>query len=272
MGRTGLGTLSRISGAFAAAPGRTGLIAYLTAGYPSLDITLELMLRLSRTGARAIELGVPFSDPIADGAEIQRASEWALRTGVDLDGIFDVLARFRSESETPVVIMTYANPVVRRDPIRFGREAAAAGADGVLISDLPVDEADDLWDAMADAGLDTVTLVSPTTPPGRLDTILDRCRGFVYCLARMGVTGRSAGEGFDLDSRIAAVRERTTLPIAVGFGISSPADARALRGRADAIVVGAAFMRAIAESPEHGAAGRVEALARGLIEALELPA
>lgn len=260
--------MTRIAAAFAAARDRTGLVPFLTAGYPSLDASLELMRCFASAGARAIEVGVPFSDPIADGAEIQRASEWAVRHGVGMPEVLELVRAFRRESETPVVVMTYANPVVRLGAERFAAQAAEAGVDGVLISDLPVDESPALWLALDAAALDTITLVAPTTPTSRLAGILERCRGFVYCLARTGVTGRSSGFAGALPDRITDLKSRTPLPVAVGFGISTPDDARALRGQADAVVVGAAFMRAIAQDPERGAVERADALARGMIAAL----
>jgi tryptophan synthase alpha chain len=260
--------VTRIAAAFQTARGRTGLVPYLTAGYPSLATSLELMHRFHRAGARAIEVGVPFSDPIADGAEIQRSSEWAVREGVGITDVLALVRDFRRDAETPVVVMTYANPVVCHGTARFAAEAVAAGVDGVIVSDLPPDESPDLWEALDQAALDTITLVAPTTPASRLPAILARCRGFVYCLARTGVTGRSAGDAGSLPERLASLRSLTGLPIAIGFGISSADDARALKNRVDAIVVGAAFMRAVAEDPARGAADRADALARALIGAL----
>ena len=260
--------MTRLASAFADARGCTGLVPYLTAGYPSLAASLELMRRFGDAGARAIELGVPFSDPIADGPEIQRASEWAVRAGVGMPDVLELVRAYRTRGPAPIVIMTYLNPVVRYGAERFAADAFAAGVDGVLISDLPPDESPELWSALSAAGLDTIALVAPTTPPERLPAILARCSGFVYCLARTGVTGRSAGDASGLPERIADLRRRTPLPIAVGFGISSAQDARALRGKVDAVVVGAAFMRAIAQGPEQGAEARAVELARALIEAL----
>ena len=259
---------SRIGPAFAARAGTTGLIPYLTAGYPSLERTLELLRAVERAGALAVEVGVPFSDPIADGPDIQRASEWALREGVGIGDVLDLVARFRRESSLPVVVMTYANPVVRLGAEAFAGRAHAAGVDGVILSDLPPEELPEMWRALDDAGLDTVLLVAPTTTAERLSVLLSRCRGFVYCLSRTGVTGRSEGFAGALDERLAAVRAHTRLPVAVGFGISSAADAGALRGRADAVVVGAAFMRLVQQDPERGVAERIGSFAGELVAAL----
>lgn len=259
---------SRLRAAFSARAGRTGFIPFVTAGCPSLDATLEMLRAFAREGAIAAEVGIPFSDPIADGPDIQRASEWALRAGVTTGGVLDMLARFRAESPLPVVVMTYANPVVRAGVESFAARARAAGVDGVIVSDLPPDEAPEWWAAFDQAGLETIVLVAPTTDEERLPALLARCRGFVYCLARTGVTGPGAGWSGSLPDRVAALRRATTLPVAVGFGISGGDDARRLRGVADAVVVGAAFMRRVAEDPGHGAVERVAALARELAAAL----
>jgi tryptophan synthase alpha chain len=259
---------SRIASAFASRAAATGLIPYVTAGFPSLERTLELLRAVERSGALAVEVGVPFSDPIADGPDIQRASEWALRRGVGVEDVLELVARFRRESSLPVVVMTYTNPVGRLGAARFAERARAAGVDGVILSDLPPEELPEIWRALDDAGLDTVLLVAPTTSAERLPGLLARCRGFVYCLSRTGVTGRSGGYAGPLDERVAALRARTPLPIAVGFGISSAADAAALRGRVDGVVVGAAFMRLVQQDPEHGVVDRVGAFAGELVAAL----
>ena len=259
---------SRIGPAFAARATATGLIPYLTAGYPSLERTLELLRAVERAGALAVEVGVPFSDPIADGPDIQRASEWALRQGVGIADVLDLVARFRRDSQLPVVVMTYSNPVVRIGARPFAERARAAGVDAVILSDLPPEELPETWSALDEAAIDTVLLVAPTTSAERLPGLLARCRGFVYCLSRTGVTGRSEGYAGSLDERLAAVRAHTRLPVAVGFGISSAADAAALRGRVDAAVVGAAFMRLVEQDPERGVVDRVGAFAGELVTAL----
>ena len=259
---------SRLGPAFSGPRGATGLIPYLTAGYPSLDASLEMMLAFDRPGVRAVEVGIPFSDPIADGPEIQRASEWAVRAGVGAGETLDLVARLRRTSQLPVVVMTYANPVMRSGVESFARAAQAAGVDGLIVSDLPPDESPATWEALDRAGLDTVVLVAPTTAEARLPRLLARARGFVYCLARTGVTGSGGGEAGDLPERIAALRRLTPLPIAVGFGIADAAGARALKGVADAVVVGAAFMRAVTVDPARGAVHRVQTLAGELVQAL----
>ena len=250
-------------------PKRTGLIPYLTAGYPSLDSTFEMARGLAGLGARALEVGIPFSDPIADGPEIQRASEFAMRDGVGVREALALVRRLRAVSAVPVVVMTYANPVLRHGAARFAAEAREAGVDGALISDLPPEELPDVWRALDDAGIDTVVLVAPTTAPERLPLLVARSRGFLYCLARTGVTGRGGGEAAPIVERIVALRKLTTLPIAVGFGISNADQARALSGVADAVVVGAAFMRAVTDDPARGAVERVLALGTHLVRALD---
>jgi len=259
---------SRLTSAFAARTGVSGLIPYLTAGYPSLEGSLELMRALERAGALALEVGVPYSDPIADGPDIQRASEWALRRGVGAAESLELVERFRAGSKLPVVLMSYVNPVARLGAAAFAERAREAGVDGVLLSDLPPEELPEMWSALGAAGLDTVLLVAPTTSAERLPSLLARCRGFVYCLARTGVTGGAAGETGSLDERLAAVRAGTKLPVAVGFGIATAADARALRGKVDAAIVGAAFMRLVREDPARGCAERVERFAGELVAAL----
>lgn len=223
---------------------------------------------LAAHGAAALEIGVPFSDPIADGPDIQRASEWALRRRVGMGEVLGLVRDIRARAPVPIVLMTYANPVLRYGAARFAHDARAAGADGVLMSDLPPEELPDVWGAMDTEGLDTVVLVAPTTDASRLPALIARARGFVYCLTRTGVTGGSAGEHGDLAARVAAVRQLTPLPVGVGFGIATPAQAAALSGVADAAVVGAALMRA-AGGPEAGAVERVVELGASLAQALE---
>ena len=260
--------MSRLASAFAAARGRTGLIPFVVAGYPTAESCLEMVRGFGRQGAIAVEIGVPFSDPIADGPDIQRASERALACGAGLGTALEMVETLRREATPPLVLMSYANPVLRGGIEGFTARAAQVGLDAVLLSDLPPDEAPDVWSALDRASLDTVVLVAPTTDERRVPLLLQRARGFVYCLARTGVTGGGAGFRGALPERIAALRGRTALPIAVGFGISSAKDARELSGIADALVVGAAFVRAAAAGAPEGAADRVLALSAELIEAL----
>ena len=261
--------MSRLASAFAAARGKTGLIPYLVAGFPSRDVSLALLQGFARQGVLAVEVGVPFSDPIADGPDIQRASERALEQGSGVETALDLVTELRRDSQLPVVAMSYSNPVLRMGVEAFSARARAAGLDGVLLSDLPTDEAPEVWDGLERAGLDAVVLVAPTTDDARLPALLTRARGFVYCLARTGVTGGGTGFAGSIPDRIAAVRRLSPLPVAVGFGISSAEQAKALRGVADAIIVGAAFVRALDAGPLSGAVDRVLALSEELLEALD---
>jgi len=262
------GVPSRLTAGLRARAHPTALVPFLTAGYPSLEGSRELLRELEAAGAAAIEIGIPFSDPIADGPDIQRASEWALRRRVGVREVLELVRDFRRESEVPVVLMTYANPVMRAGAEDFAWAAAAAGVDGVLISDLPPEEDPETWRALDRARLDSVLLVAPTTRRERAAVIAERSRGFLYCLARTGVTGGSAGESAPLPERIAELRPLTTLPIGVGFGIASAGQARELRGVADALIVGAAFMRLVAQDPERAVAARVGSFARELCAAI----
>ena len=258
----------RLASSFAARAGGIGLIPYLTAGYPAPETTLEL-LRAAEPFALAVELGIPFSDPIADGPDIQRASERALEQGVGAAETLELVARYRAGGGSlPIVVMTYANPILRPGIERFATAAVAAGIDALLVSDLPPDEAPEVWRALDDAGLATIMLVAPTTRPERLPLLVARARGFVYCLARTGVTGQGGGYAGSIEARVREVRALTPLPVAVGFGIATGEQARALRGIADAVIVGAALMREVAQDPGKGVVARVSARMREIAEAL----
>jgi tryptophan synthase alpha chain len=259
----------RLARAFADRRGHTSLIPFVTAGYPSPGATLALLEGLAALPVLAVEIGIPFSDPIADGPEIQRASERALTAGIGPRETLDLVRRFRASSDLPVVVMTYANPVLRIGAERFAAEAKEAGVDGLIVSDLPPDEAPATWEAFDAAGLDTVMLIAPTTDSARLPVLLERCRGFVYCLARTGVTGAGGGESGAIPARVAAIRAVCGLPVAIGFGITSAARARELDGAADALIVGAALMRAVREGIEERGDG-ADGERRGIERALEL--
>jgi tryptophan synthase alpha chain len=258
----------RLARAFAARRGHTSLIPFITAGYPTPDDSLALLRGLAALPVLAVEIGIPFSDPIADGPEIQRTSERALAAGIGPRETLDLVRRFRATSDIPVVVMTYANPVLRIGVERFAAEAKDAGVDALIVSDLPPDEAPATWDALEAAGLDTVVLVAPTTDPARLPLLLGRCRGFVYCLARTGVTGAGGGDAGQVTERVQTIRQACSLPVAIGFGISTPARVRELDGAADALIVGAALMRAVREGIEE--TGNGEGERRGVERALAL--
>jgi tryptophan synthase alpha chain len=227
--------------------GRGGLIAYLTAGDPDADRSTALLLAVARAGADVLEVGVPFSDPLADGPVIQRASERALAGGMTLKGALEVVRRVRDGADTPIVLFTYANPVIRMEPNAFARAAADAGADGVLILDYPVEEAAPLRAPLVDAGLDPIFLISPTTTDERIRKSAVLGAGFLYVISRLGVTGMRDRLPEDLEQLMGRVRACSDLPVALGFGISSPEHvARACRV-ADAAVVGSALVNVVAE-------------------------
>lgn len=236
------------------------LIPYLTAGYPNPDSTLDLLRVLARNGADIIELGVPFSDPVADGPTIQRSSQIALENGVTLEWCLEQLREFRKEFETPVVIFTYLNPVLRYGWREFISAATNAGAQGVLITDLPVGGDDEIEHAFEASSLALIRLIAPTTEAARVMEIARRAQGFIYYIARMGVTGARADLPVELLDAVRDLRAATDIPIAVGFGVSSAEQVRAISVVADGVVVGSALIDAI----ESGGVAGAEAFMRGL--------
>jgi tryptophan synthase alpha chain len=261
--------MNRLEQTLAAArsAGRRSLIVYLCAGDPDLAATERLVPALAEAGADVIELGVPFSDPLADGPTIQAAAERALRSGTTLAGILDLVARLRRQGCTvPLVLMGYMNPIVRMGVESFVTRAAEAGVDGFIVPDLPLEEADELSGPAAARGLSLVLLAAPTTPPERLKRIGERTRGFLYFVSVTGVTGARAALPAELPARLDAVKAASAAPVAVGFGISAPEQARALAEHADAVVVGSALVAEIARSG--GKADGPVALVRALAEAV----
>lgn len=237
------------------AAGRPLLVPYLTAGFPDAAATPRLMAALATAGADVIELGVPFSDPLADGPTIQGSSQASLDGGGSLNATLDALRAFRrGDDETPVVLFTYLNPVVRRGIDRFLDDALEAGADGVLLTDLPLGEDPELEAAFEASPLDLVRLIAPTTPPERALRIAARAQGFVYYISRTGVTGARSALRQELAAEVAALRAAAGVPVVVGFGISTPEQAAEVAGLADGVVVGSALIDAIRERGE-GAAG-----------------
>ena len=224
------------------------LIVYLTAGDPSLAATRELVLGLEKSGADIVEIGVPFSDPTADGPVIQAASQRALKAGATLRGVLELVAEIRRTSQIPIVLFGYFNPIFAYGAEKFSQAAKDAGVDGILVVDLPPEEAGELRIFTDAAGIDFIALVAPTTGRNRLKTILQNATGFLYCISITGVTGTAAPDTDDINRHIAAIRKRTKLPIAVGFGISSAAHARAIAGVADGIVIGSAVVQRIDEN------------------------
>jgi tryptophan synthase alpha chain len=231
--------------------GRKGLIAYLTAGDPAPERTPALVEAMVRGGADLIELGVPFSDPIADGPVIQRAGERALRAGTTLAGVLEIARRIRERSEVPLLLFTYLNPVLRYGLERLAGDAAASGIDGCLLTDASVEEAREYVGAMHRHGLDTVFLAAPTSTPRRLRLVAEYSTGFVYVVSRTGVTGERDSLSNAAAPLIRAMREITKLPLAVGFGISRPEQAAELGRQVEAVVVGSAFVGLIERNMEN---------------------
>ncbi|HKF20051.1 MAG TPA: tryptophan synthase subunit alpha [Candidatus Angelobacter sp.] len=226
-----------------------GLVVYVTCGDPDLKTTKDIVLAAIRAGADTIELGVPFSDPVADGPVIQRASERALKQGTSLEDVLRLAREVRRESEAGLVVFSYLNPVLRFGLEHFCAEADAAGVDGALLTDLTVEEADEYRRVMAAHRLDTIFLAAPTSPDQRLKKIAQACGGFVYAVSRTGVTGTQkqlAGDARDLVGRI---RKFTKLPVAVGFGVSTREQFAQVGEFADAAAVGSAIVQAVEQNP-----------------------
>jgi tryptophan synthase alpha chain len=247
--------MSRLADTFARirAAGTPGLITYVTAGDPDLARTAGILRALDRGGADVVEVGVPFSDPLADGPVIQRATERALETGTTLVKVLDLLGQMRETFRPPVVIFSYANPIFRLGAEEFADRAKAAGVDGVLVLDLPIEEADEFRGLMASRGIDTVLLLSPTTSDQRLRRAAALGSGFLYAISRLGVTGVRDHLADGAEEMVGRIRRVTDMPVALGFGISSPAHVREVGRWADAAVVGSALVNVIAEagtSPE----------------------
>jgi tryptophan synthase alpha chain len=226
--------------------GRGGLVAYVTAGDPDARRSAAVLDAVARGGADVIEVGVPFSDPLADGPVIQRASERALAAGMTLRGSLELVREFRRSHQTPLVLFTYANPVVRMDAQTFAAEAKAAGIDGVLILDYPVEEAEPLRAPLVGAGLDPIFLISPTTSDDRIKRSAELGAGFLYVISRLGVTGTRETLAGDVMPLVARVRAQSALPVAVGFGISRPEHVAEACRHANAAVVGSALVQEIA--------------------------
>jgi tryptophan synthase alpha chain len=266
-GKSARSSTGRIEARFArlAQAGEMGLIAYITAGDPSLDATEKIVLAAAEAGADVIELGVPFSDPVADGPTIQRASERALRSGATLPGVIEVVKGVRAKSDVPLILFSYYNPILQMGLEKFASAAAAAGADGALATDLTPEEAGDYRAAMQAHGLDTIFLAAPTSTDARLAKIAAVSSGFLYLISRTGVTGERSSLPEELPELTRRVRRFTKLPLAVGFGISQPSHVSVLGGIADAAVVGSALVAEIekaasAEQAATAVAARIRVL------------
>ena len=247
---------SRISKRFAElrASGELGIVAYIVAGDPSLDASLKYVLALAEAGADVIELGVPFSDPLADGPTIQRGAERALKAGATLAGVLDLVRRVRRSSQVSIVVFSYYNPILQMGLEKFASAAASAGADGVLVTDLTPEESEEYRRILGAHHLDTIFLGAPTSTDERLAKIAACSSGFLYLISRTGVTGAKDTLPEDLPALLRRARAVTRLPIAVGFGISLPGHVSVLDGLADAAVVGSALVSEIEKAPSVDAA------------------
>jgi tryptophan synthase alpha chain len=239
--------------------GELGIVAYITAGDPSLDATLKFVIALSEAGADVIELGIPFSDPLADGPTIQRASERALKAGTTLAAVLELVRRIRqlksaAASKVPIILFGYYNPIFQMGIEKFAATASVVGADGVLVTDLTPEESSDYRRILATNNLDTVFLAAPTSTDERIEKISAATSGFLYLISRTGVTGAKDSLPDDLPSLIRRVRARTNIPLAVGFGISLPGHVSVLGGLADAAVVGSALVSEIEKAESVDAA------------------
>ncbi len=272
---------SRIAARFAALKreGRAGFVAYVMAGDPSPAASLDILRRLPAAGADIIELGLPFSDPMADGPSIQRAAIRALAAGMTLTGVLNLARAFReTDQTTPLVLMGYLNPLLSRGLAAFAADAASAGVDGVIVVDCPPEEAEPLADALAAEGLDLIRLATPTTDTTRLAVVARRTSGFIYYVSVTGVTGGKTARAVDIAPAVARVRKATGLPVAVGFGIRTPEQAAAVAEVADAAVVGSALVEiveaetAAGRDPAPAVADAVSALSLAVRSARRLAA
>jgi tryptophan synthase alpha chain len=232
------------------AEGRAAFVAFLTAGDPSLERTVSAAVELDAAGVDVLELGVPFSDPLADGPVIQRSSERALARGVTLGHVIETVERIREKTQLPLVLFSYLNPLLQRGLERVAQEAARAGVDGVLVTDLPPEEAGEWIPAARAVELDTVFLASPTSPDERLCCVAAASRGFVYAISRTGVTGERQALSDDARPLVERLRALTAVPVALGFGISTPEQVKQASAVADAVVVGSALVRFLEEHPQ----------------------
>jgi tryptophan synthase alpha chain len=249
--------------------GELGIVAYITAGDPSLEASEKIVLAAAEAGADVIELGVPFSDPVADGPVIQRASDRALRSGTTLAGVLELVTRLRRSTQVPLVLFSYFNPILQMGIEKFADAAAKAGADGVLVTDLTPEEATEYRALLQARNLDTIFLAAPTSTDARLAQISAATTGFLYLVSRTGVTGTRDALPTELPALVRRARKFTPLPIAVGFGISLPTHVTVLGGIADAAVVGSALMAAVEKA---GSADSAATAVGELVRALKTAA
>ena len=264
--------MSRIAARFASLrqQGRKGLIPYICAGDPSPALTVPLMHALARAGADVIELGVPFSDPMADGPVIQRAAERAIRNGVGLKATLDIVARFReSDAATPVVLMGYANPIERMGRDAFATKAKAAGVDGVLVVDYPPEECEEFAIVMRGAGIDPIFLLAPTTTDDRIASVARHASGYLYYVSLKGITGAGHLDIASVAAKLPVIRRCTDVPVGVGFGIRDAASAQAVAQVADAVVIGSRIIQEIESNPTEASVDAVERFVAGIRAAID---
>lgn len=264
--------MNRIDATFAKlrAAGRTALIPYVTAGDPSLATTRSVMPALVAAGADVIELGIPFSDPMADGPVIQRASERALAQGVGLAAVLDLVGTFRqADTVTPVVLMGYANPIEAMGTATFADRAKAAGVDGVLVVDYPPEEAAEFALLLGERDIAPIFMLAPTTPDARIAAVAKIARGYVYYVSLKGVTGAGHLDTAEVRSKLTEIRRHVRLPVGVGFGIRDAASAQVIAAEADAVVIGSRLIQEIESGPPEAAAERAGAWLAGIRDALD---
>ncbi|MGH8751120.1 MAG: tryptophan synthase subunit alpha [Burkholderiales bacterium] len=251
---------------------KKALIPFITAGDPQPDLTVKMMQTLAQNGADIIELGVPFSDPMADGPAIQRSSERALKHGIGLKQILDLVAEFRrTDHDTPVVLMGYANPIEALGYEKFTQNAQASGVDGVLVVDYPPEESLELTQQLQHRGMDPIFLLSPTTTTQRMEQVLKLARGYLYYVSLKGVTGARHLDLDDVARKLPQIRARTKLPVGVGFGIRDAQMAQAVAQLADAVVIGSRIVEEVEKSARGEILGKVAALLQDLRRAIDQP-
>ncbi len=259
--------MSRLEGRFTslAANGEKALITYIMAGDPSLQETEALVLKLEQAGADVIELGVPFSDPIADGPVIQQAADRALKSGTTLKKILAMVSALRAKTQIPLVLMAYYNTIYAYGEAAFCRDAVAAGVDGLIVPDMPVEESGSLKALATPAGLDLIFLLAPTSTPARRTMVARQSQGFVYYVSLTGITGAKLKDIGDVEQNVARIRRVSKVPISVGFGVATPEDAQRIARVADGVIVGSALVKRVAELPHNpGAMERIADFVRSL--------
>jgi len=249
------------------AANRKAFVAYIAAGDPDFDKSLETMKALADAGADIIELGLPFSDPLADGIVNQMAADRALKAGMTTPKVIELIRAFRKSHETPIVLFTYLNPIYNYGFERFHDDAAQAGADGILLLDLPPDEASQNADLAKSSGLKPIRLIAPTTPPARVKLLAESADGFIYALSRTGVTGAHGAPSDTIPEFVTQIKQHTDVPVCVGFGITTPEQAKMVASAADGIIVGSAIVKHVELNPDSPAEA-VAKFVKPLMEAI----